>query len=304
MPSSSPPAILCAGIAVQDIVWRVTEFPPPGGKAMTGEFVVVSGGCAVNAAIAVARLGGRAHYAGPLGHPADSISNQLIDQMTREGIGTLGVVRVPEATAPVSGIMVDGTGERMIVTYRDKRIESARVSDPDRLVANVSLLLADNRFPNFVRPICEAARRQGIPVLLDGDRPTVEDDPLFLVPTHVVFSSECLRATTGQQDLATGLLRMRSHSNAFLAVSDGPGPIRYIDGGAVRNLPVFKVNAIDTLAAGDVFHAGIAMALAEGADEIAAMRFGSAAAAIKCTRFGGSMGAPKRAEVDALLARS
>jgi sugar/nucleoside kinase (ribokinase family) len=289
---------------VQDIVFRVQEFPPPGGKCMTNEFAVVPGGCAVNAAIAISRMGGRAHYVGPLGHPGDSVSNQIMDQLTREGVGTIGVVRVPEATAPVSGIMVDATGERMITTYRDKRIESARVSDPDRLVSGMAMVLADNRFPHFVRPICEAARRQGIPVLLDGDRPAVEDDPLFLVPTHVVFSSECLRATTGQQDLATGLLRMRSHSNAFLAVSDGPGPVRYIDGGAVRNLPVFKVSAVDTLAAGDVFHAGIALALAEGADEIAAIRFGSAAAAIKCTRFGGSMGAPKRAEVEALLARS
>ena len=57
-----------------------------------------------------------------------------------------------------------------------------------------------------------------------------------------------------------------------------------------------------TLAAGDVFHAGIALALAEGRDAVAAMRFGAAAAGLKCTRFGGSMGAPKRAEVDAFLA--
>jgi sulfofructose kinase len=67
---------------------------------------------------------------------------------------------------------------------------------------------------------------------------------------------------------------------------------------------VFKVNAVDTLAAGDVLHAGMALALAEGCDELTAMRFGSAAAAIKCSRFGGSMGAPKRAEVDALLAQT
>jgi sugar/nucleoside kinase (ribokinase family) len=252
----------------------------------------------------VARLGGRAHYAGPLGHPGDTVSNQLIDQMTREGVGTIGVVRVPEATAPVSGIMVDATGERMITTYRDKRIESARIADPDRLVTGMSMVLADNRFPHFVRPVCEAARRQGIPVVLDADRPTVEDDPLFLIPTHVVFSSECLRATTGQDDLAAGLLRMTAHSNAFLAVSDGAGAVRYVAGGAVRSLSVFKVDAVDTLAAGDVFHAGMALGLAEGRDEVSAMRFGSAAAAIKCTRFGGSMGAPKRAEVDALLARS
>ena len=170
-------------------------------------------------------------------------------------------------------------------------------------MANVSLLLADNRFPDLVRPACEAARRRGIPVVLDADRPTVEDDPLFRIPTHVIFSGECLRATTGFEDLSAGLLRMASRTGAFLAVSDGPGPVCYIAEGAVRTMPVFKVEAIDTLAAGDVFHAGIALALAEGRDAVAAMRFGAAAAALKCTRFGGSMGAPKRDEVEAFLAK-
>jgi sugar/nucleoside kinase (ribokinase family) len=151
--------------------------------------------------------------------------------------------------------------------------------------------------------ICEAARRRGIPVLLDADRPTTEDDPLFAIPTHVIFSSECLRGTTGLHDLEAGLLRMAPRTRAFVAVSDGPGPIRYVADGRICAVPVFKVDVIDTLAAGDVFHAGIALALAEGRDEIAAMRFGAAAAGLKCTRFGGSMGAPKRDEVEAFLAK-
>jgi sugar/nucleoside kinase (ribokinase family) len=301
--SSDPPAVLCVGIAVQDIVFRVERFPPPGGKTMTHEFMVVCGGCAVNAAIAVARLGGRASFAGPLGDPNDSVSNQLMSEMAREGIGTAGVVRIKDAAAPVSGIMVDDRGERMIATYRDRRIEQARAPDPDALVQDADLLLADNRFPAFVRPICEAARRRGIPVLLDADRPTTEDDPLFAIPTHVIFSSECLRGTTGLHDLEAGLLRMAPRTRAFVAVSDGPGPIRYVADGRICAVPVFKVDVIDTLAAGDVFHAGIALALAEGRDEIAAMRFGAAAAGLKCTRFGGSMGAPKRDEVEAFLAK-
>lgn len=303
MPSSSAPAILCAGIAVQDIVFRVAHFPPPGGKCMTDQFRIVSGGCAVNAAIAVARLGGRAYYTGPLGDAADAISNQLMAEMAREGVDTSGVLRVPGATAPVSGIMIDAAGERMIATYRDQRIEAARIADPDRLLANVTLLLADNRFPEFVRPICEAAKQHGIPVLLDADRPTVEDDPLLALPSHVVFSSECLRETTGLADLGEGLKRMAPRVRGFLAVSDGPHEVRYIRYGRLQTMPVFRIDAIDTLAAGDVFHAGIALALAEGCDEVAAMRFGAAAAGLKCTRFGGSMGAPTRAEVDEFLAR-
>jgi sulfofructose kinase len=187
------------------------------------------------------------------------------------------------------------------VTHRDPSIEAATAPDPDALVSGVSLLLADNRFPDYVRPICEAARRRGIPVVLDADRPTSESDPLFGIPTHVVFSSECLRETTGEADLGVGLMRMAPRTPAFLAVSDGPNPVRFIEGGALRTMPAFRVEAIDTLAAGDVFHAGFALALAEGRGEVEALRFGAAAAALKCTRYGGSLGAPARAEVDALL---
>jgi sulfofructose kinase len=261
----------------------------------------VCGGCAVNAAIAVARLGGSARYSGPLGDEQDNPSNQLIAAMQKEGIDTSGIVRVAGAVIPVSGIMIDATGERIIVTYRDRHIEAAGPPDLDRLLDGVTLLLADNRFPDFVRPICEAARRRGIPVVLDADRPTKEDDPLFSIPNHVVFSSECLRATTGENDLGAALLQMAPRTKAFLAVSDGPNPVRYLAEGALRTVPVFRVEAIDTLAAGDVFHAGFALGLVEGLDEVAALRFGSAAAGLKCTKFGGSMGAPARSEVEALL---
>src|SRR5262249_31759724 len=158
-------------------------------------------------------------------------------EMAREGVGTNGVVRVAGATAPVSGIMIDATGERMIATYRDPRIEAALPSEPGSLVEGMALLLADNRFPDFVRPICEAARRRGIPVVLDADRPTVEDDPLFGIPTHVIFSSECLRETTGRRDLGEGLERMAARTGAFLAVSDGPNEVRHRTGGHMQMLP-------------------------------------------------------------------
>ncbi len=64
------PRILCAGIAVLDEVFRVAQVPPTDSKADASAYVSVSGGCAANAAIAIARLGGRASFAGPLGDDA------------------------------------------------------------------------------------------------------------------------------------------------------------------------------------------------------------------------------------------
>ena len=66
-------------------------------------------------------------------------------------------------------------------------------------------------------------------------------------------------------------------------------------------MEAFKVDAVDTLGAGDTFHGAFTFRLVESGDLVASMRFATAAAAIKCTRFGGLMGAPTRAEVDAFL---
>ncbi len=64
---------------------------------------------------------------------------------------------------------------------------------------------------------------------------------------------------------------------------------------------MFSIKAVDTLGAGDAFHGGFALAVAEGRDVVEAMRFGAAVAGIKCTRLGGPTGSPTRAEVEAFL---
>jgi sulfofructose kinase len=298
------PSILCAGIIVLDEVFQVESFPPPDGKVQASGFFVVNGGCAANAAVAVARLGGKAALAGPLGGPAgeDPNGDRVLAALAREGVDCAGCQRMAGLATALSAIFIDARGDRMIVTYRDDRIATAVPVDPRRLVAGADAVLADNRFPDFVRPICAAARERGITVVLDADRPTEMSEDLFRIATHVVFSSECLRATTGIDDLGAALQRAAGVTQAFLAVTNGPGDVLWLDGRALRRSPVFPIKAVDTLAAGDVFHGGLTLALAEGRDVVAAMRFAAAAAGLKCTRLGGSAAAPRRAEVEALLA--
>jgi len=304
MSSREPPRILCTGITVLDEVFRVEEFPQSDGKVQATGFFTVNGGCAANAAVAIVRLGGRAALAGPLGGPAgeDGSGDRVLTALAREHVDCTFCQRIAGLPTGLSAIFMNARGDRTIVTYRDERIAAATPADADAIVAGADLVLADNRYPAFVTPICDAARRRNIPVVIDGDRPTVEDDPLFKLATHLIFSSECLRATAGAADLAGGLSRMARRTEAFLAVSNGPDDILFIEGGKLRRLPVFKIEAVDTLGAGDVFHGGFALALAEGKSEVEAMRFGAAAAGIKCSRIGGSAGAPTRAEVEGLLA--
>ena len=298
------PAILCAGIIVLDEVFQVEQFPEPDGKTQAKAFFAVNGGCAANAAVAIARLGGRASLCGPLGGPRGSDDNgdRVLAALAREAVDCHDCVRVAGLASPLSAIFIDARGDRMIVTYRDERIANAQAREPERIVAAADAVLADNRFPAFVQPICQAARARGVTVVLDADKPTTVSDDLFRIATHVIFSSECLRATTGLDDLAAGLARIAEASGAFLAVTNGPADVLWRAGSELRHSPVFALPAIDTLGAGDVFHGAFTLALAEGRDVAVAMRFAAAAAGLKCTRLGGSSGAPTRAEVEELLA--
>src|SRR5262245_14108485 len=92
--------ILCAGIVVLDEVFRVKEFPPPDGKIEAIEFMAIGGGNAANAAITIARLGGQASYAGPVGD--DAAGDRILANLAREKIDTRGCVRVPGTSSPLS----------------------------------------------------------------------------------------------------------------------------------------------------------------------------------------------------------
>src|SRR5262249_36753461 len=170
-------------------------------------FFIVNGGCAANAAVAVARLGGRAALAGPLGGPPgeDSNGDRVLAALAREEIDCTGCQRLAGRATALSSIFIDARGDRMIVTHHGDPLAPAPPADTPRLLACADAVVADNRFPECVRPLCVAARARGLTVVLDADRPTQVSDELFRIATHVVFSSECLRATTGLDDLGAAL---------------------------------------------------------------------------------------------------
>jgi sulfofructose kinase len=296
-----PPRILCAGGAVQDIIMRVETFPRAGEKVQASEFLITSGGQAGNAAVAVARLGAVTSYIGALGDLDDDVANTIIKAFAGENIDVSGAIRVPGARSSVSLILLDASGEKMIATRRNQGLSEAVPKDPKAAVANLDAVLLDNRYVNISQPICDAARARGIPRVLDLDKPAPPNDSLVQGCTHVIASADAMRESTGLKDHAAALKKYGETYKGFLAVTDGPDGVYWLDGGAVRHMPAFKVAAVDTLGAGDTFHGAFAYRLAETGDAIDAMRFAAAAAAIKCTRFGGLMGAATRAEVEAFL---
>src|ERR1700716_1189625 len=112
-----PPRILCVGIPVRDLTFRVGGVPARGSKENATGFDEICGGNALNAAIGIVRLGGRATICGPMGDARETSSRFIFDQMAHEGIETKHLIRMPGLVTPISAVMIDPSGERTIVTF-------------------------------------------------------------------------------------------------------------------------------------------------------------------------------------------
>ncbi|MEH2489608.1 sugar kinase [Bradyrhizobium sp. AZCC 2230] len=296
------PRILCIGIPVRDLTFRVESVPERGSKANATYLAEICGGNALNAAIAMARLGGRVAFAGPMGDARETSSGFILERMAAEGIDIGHIVRMPDAATPVSAIIIDATGERTLTIYRDPTLWTAKLSDADELLADCQAVLVESRCGAFCIDLCAEARRRGIPVIVGVDRAMALTDGLLTAASHLLFSSEQVQETAGVADDGEALKRLAGLTPAFLAATRGPnGTIWLNEAGTLEETPAFPVEAVDTLGAGDVFHGAFTLRLTEGGGLRDALRFAAAAAALKCTRHGGGLAAPQRIEVEELL---
>jgi sulfofructose kinase len=297
-----PPRILCIGIPVRDLTFRVRGVPARGSKENATHFEEICGGNALNAAIGIVRLGGRASVCGPMGDARETPSRYIFDKLAHEGIDSRHLVHMPGLVTPISTIMIDPSGERTIVTFRDPELWKVQLPHPEMLLEDCAAILTESRCAEFCTDLCAEARRRDIPVIVDVDRAMSLREGLLTASSHLVFSSEPLQETADVADDGAALKKIAKLTPSFLAGTRGAqGTIWLDEHGHLQETPAFPVHTVDTLGAGDVFHGAFALAITEKQELRQALRFASAAAALKCTRFGGAFAAPQRAEVEKLL---
>ncbi|UGY06268.1 sugar kinase [Bradyrhizobium quebecense] len=296
-----PPRILCIGLPVRDLTFRV-NVPARGSKENATHFDEICGGNALNAAIGIVRLGGRASICGPMGDSRETSSRYIFDKLAQEGIETNHLIHMPDLVTPISAIMIDDTGERTIVTFRDPELWKVKLPPTELLLEDCAAILTESRCAPFCTELCAEAVKRGIPVVVDVDRAMSMREGLLTASSHLVFSSEPLQQTADVTDDGQALQKLAKLTPSFLAGTRGPqGTIWLNEKDGLEETPAFPVHTVDTLGAGDVFHGAFALAITEKQELRQALRFASAAAALKCTRFGGAYAAPQRTEVEAFL---
>ncbi|MFA6154964.1 sugar kinase [Mesorhizobium sp.] len=300
---AKPVKLLSVGALTLDMILRVETLPTHQGKFIASDGIQIASGMATSAACAARRLGADVSLWASAGD--DSVGDQLVAEIEAEGVDCAFVRRVRGARSALASILVDAHGERVIVPFYDRLAQA----DPDTLpVADLSAfdaVLVDVRWPGAAALALEAARAAGRPAILDADTAPLDVlERLLPLATHIVASESAARIVLGQAlDPEQACADLASRTEAFVAVTGGAAGSWWHDRSAnrVRHVAAPRIKAVDTLAAGDVFHGAFAVGLAEVMPAEHALRFASAAAALKCLRFGGRLGAPDRAETLAMV---
>ncbi|MEM9796842.1 MAG: PfkB family carbohydrate kinase [Pseudomonadota bacterium] len=264
--------LLVCGIAVMDYVHRMDALPEGGAKHRSHAFERIGGGCAANAAVGAARLGGDVTLMTRLG--TDATGDELSALLTARGL-TPSFAR--GGATPLSSVMVAADGERMIVNFPGADLPTDPPALPDFDAA-----LADCRWPEAAHAALDAASAAGKPGVLDGEKFTPPE--LAAKASHVAFSAPGLRDFTGIDALPKALADAARRLPGAVAYTDGPDGVRWASG---LHVPAPRITPVDTLGAGDLWHGAFALALGRGDTLDAASKFANVAAAIKCTRAGG-----------------
>ncbi len=305
-----PRPIAVVGSSNTDMVIRVDRIPRPGETILGGRFVTAAGGKGANQAVGAARAGGKVTFVARLGR--DMFGDQALTGLVRDGIDVRHVSRDGAAPSGVALIFVAKSGENSIAVAggANSRLSPADVGRARTALARAAVCVLQLETPlSTVRAAARIAAAAGACVILNPA-------PARPLPAGLLKTVSILTPNETEAELLTGV-RVKDQASARKAAAAlrarGVGTViltlgargaLVADSGGMRTVPSFKVRAVDTTAAGDIYNGALSVALAEGAVLDRAVRFANAAAAISVTRIGAQPSAPTRREIGRFLARN
>ena len=296
--------VICVGAACWDTVFQVEQIPAAGVKALALHAVQRAAGMAVNAAVALSRLGLNVHMWTRIGD--DETGRQFMQEMQRERINADGVRVLAGVQTSFSSILVDLQGERSLVPFFDAKIPPDASWLPLDKVADAGAVLVDMRWLEGAAAALRQARQCGVPGILDADTAPAQDlNDMIPLASHVLFSASALNIVRPGLAPDAALLDVAARNPAdVVGVTLGSqGALLWTRvSGRVLHVPAPRIQAVDTLGAGDVWHGTFAWGLLRGLPMLEIVQWANLAAAMKCEVFGGVTGTPTWAQLQARAA--
>ena len=301
------PRIVVVGSSNTDMILRVRRLPRPGETVLGGDFTLAAGGKGANQAVAAARAGGAVAFIARVGR--DIFGDRALAGFRAAGLDIRHVRRDPVLPSGAALICVDARGENQIavasganaaLTPADVRRAAGVFRAARALVMPLETPLA------AVEAAADIASARGIPILLNPA-------PARPLPDRLLRRVSVLTPNATEAEILTGIrvagpASARRAAEALLARGVGAVVLTlgrdgaYLAADALRlHVSGFRVRAVDTTAAGDVFSGALAVARAEGRPLEAAVCFANAAAALSVTKAGAQPSAPARARILSFL---
>jgi ribokinase len=314
LPQKSKPGvglkpIVVVGSSNTDMVVRVPRIPRAGETLLGGEFLTAAGGKGANQAVGAARSGGKVALIARVGR--DVFGDQAVAGLRRDGIDVSCVFRDKLTPSGVALIFVAKDGENSIAVAggANEKLSPADVKRAARIIRSAALLVAQLETPlATVTAAVDVAAKAGVPVILNPA-------PARPLPNSLLERISVLTPNETEAELLTGIKvtdaagaakacsKLRARGVRTVILTLGSRGAFLADANGQRLVPGFKVKAVDSTAAGDIFNGALAVALAEGETVFDAVRFANAAAALSVARMGAQPSAPIRADIEKFLRR-
>ncbi|MBI1358364.1 MAG: sugar kinase [Acidobacteria bacterium] len=276
------PSGLFVGLSTLDLVWRVRGYPRVNSKNVVSERAVFAGGPSANAAVVFAALGGAARLRTPIGcHPLAAMVRQ---ELEGQGVEVLDAAPEFEGLPPMASILVsDPGGDRTVVSTAASGLPDVGFAEAD-FDPPTDVLLIDGHLLRAGAEAARGARRRGIPSAIDAGSWKDGLDEALATVDFVVCSEDFFPPGIADHD---ALLRDLARRGApHRAVTRGGSSILWETAGAGGETPVERIEAVDTLGAGDFFHGAFAYAVALGKAFPDALAFAADVATQSCREFG------------------
>ncbi len=302
--------IVILGVFVADTAYRAARQPRMGETILGDSFALGPGGKGSNQSVAAARAGGDVTFITRLGQ--DTFADMALSTWAAAGVKP-AVTHDPQSYTGAAYIFVDSaTGDNAIIVAPGaaSTISEADIDGHRALItaAGVFVTQLEQPLPAALRAL-QFARGAGVTTILNPA-------PAAPLPTGMLGLCDYVTPNESEAEALTGLsvttvAEAEAAARALRAMGAGAAVITlgaqgalFHDGARTVHVPALNAGpVVETTGAGDAFNGGFAVALAEGADPVFAVRFGCATAGISVTRPGTAPSMPARAEIDALLAR-
>jgi ribokinase len=272
--------------------------------------VLAAGGKGANQAVAAARMGAKVTFVAKVG--GDMFGDQAVAGYQKEGIATDFIFRDADHATGVALILVDAHGENLISVASGANgfLTPADIEKAEAVIAGADVVATQLETPlDVLACTAKLAKKHGVPLILDPA--PAPDEPL---PVEILRDVTCIKPNENETERLTGIrvTDVASAQNAadrLLELGIKAAVITLGNDGCLLveapgkgiHVPGYKVEAIDTTAAGDAFSGALACGFGEGRPLHEAVRIANAVAALSVTRLGAQPSLPTKLDVDAFL---